>query len=334
MRKISVIFLLGGVVSVSTLFGLTLKDSVKEVLNNNPIVKERLRNYRATQQDLNIAESEYYPKLDFRASVGYNSAGNLYNHVRNLDYTNYETSLTLTQNIFNGFGTMHKVDYQEARVLAAAYHYIEKSNDVAFRIVQRYLDVLREHELLNVVKENVDIVKDIYSKVKDLYGAGLTAESEVKKIQSYLSLARSNLIVQKNNTKDKEYNFRRVFGRMPDFKNMQKPTQNIVLPKTLESAASYAITHNPSLLVSRYNIKSAEALLKEKKHTFYPKIDLEVSQRYNDSHIDTNGFDQPDDRFRARIIFNYNLFNGGADKADIQKSRSKMIWLHYFIQRI
>ncbi len=323
LKKQFMIFLSCGVVFSSTLFGLTLKQSAKEVLNNNPIVKERLRNYRATQQDLNIAESEYYPKLDFRAAAGYNSAGNLNNKVIDMDYTNYETSLTLTQNIFNGFGTMHKVDYQEARILAAAYHYIEKSNDIAFRMVSSYINVLRSLKLLNVAKENVNIVEDIHAKVKDLYNAGLTAESEVKKIQSALSLARSNLIVQQNNTRDKEYNFRRILGRMPDTVHMQKPRIGIAMPKSIENAAEYAMKHNPSLLVSRYNIKGAQALMKQKKKNYYPKIDLEISQFYNEPQK-TNAFDQSDDRFRARIVFSYNFFNGGADKADIQKSRSKI----------
>jgi len=308
----------------SSLFGLTLKQSVISVLNNNPIVKERLRNYRATQQDLNIAESEYYPKLDFRATAGYNSAGKLYDHVRNIDYTNYTTTLTLTQNIFNGFGTMYKVDYQEARILAAAYHYIEKSNDISFKMVNAYINVLSSHELLNVAKENIKIIDDIYKNVQDLYKAGLTTESEVKKIQSALALSHTNYTVQQNNTRDKDYNFRRILGRLPDFSKMSKPGFNISLPKSLESAASYAITHNPSLLVARYDIKGAEALRKQKKKNYFPKIDLEVSQRYNDAHIDTNGFDQPDDRFTARIVFNYNFYNGGADKAEIQKNTSKV----------
>ena len=87
----------------SSLFSLTLQESVVEVMNTNPIVAERLKNYRATQQDLTVAESEYYPSVDFRASLGYNSAGALktsdedWNHkVQDEQYSNYETSLILT----------------------------------------------------------------------------------------------------------------------------------------------------------------------------------------------------------------------------------------------
>ncbi len=307
----------------SSVFGLTLKESVIEVLNTNPVVQERLKNYRATQQDLNIAESEYYPTIDLRATAGTNYAGKLYDHVANTNYTNYETSLQLTQNLFDGFGTMYKVDYQEARILAAAYHYVEKSNDSALKMTNAYLNVMRSYELLKIEKENVLINDDIYKKVKDLYDAGLTTASEVKKVESSLALARSNYIVQETNTHDTEYNFKRLLGRMPERSEMQRPNFDFPMPQSEERAALYAVDHNPSLLVSRYNIKGAQALWKQKKKDYYPKVDMEVSQFYNDAQK-TNAFDQPDDRFRARLVLTYNLFRGGADSADIQKSVSSI----------
>ena len=314
---------------IPSLNALTLKESVVEAVSTNPIVQERLKNYRATQQDLNIAQSEYYPKLNLSASIGYNDAGNLkkdetgdWNHaVVNQDYGNYETQLKLTQNLFDGFGTMHKVDYQEARILAAAYNYVEKSNDIAFKMTNAYLNVLRSYELLQTAHENVQINEDIYKKVKDLFDAGLTTDSEVKKIESALSLARSNLTIQKNNTRDTEFNFRRILGRMPVSSELVKPEMNTPMPESIERAALYAINHNPSLLVSQYNIKGAQALWKQHEKEYYPTIDLEISQTYND--VETrNAFDNPDDRFKARILFNYNLFNGGADRAAVQKDIS------------
>jgi len=315
---------------LQSLSALTIKESVVEVMDTNPVVQERLRNYRATREDLNVANSEYLPSVDFRASLGYTKSGVVkntnasWNHaVRDENYGNYESSLVLTQNLFDGFGTTYKVSYQEARILAAAYNYIEKANDIAYRMTNAYLNVLREYELLQTARENVQINEDIYKKVKDLYDSGLTTDSEVKKIESALSLARSNLTVQKNNTRDKEYNFRRVLGRMPQVSQMQKPDLNISMPSSVERAAEYAINHNPSLLVSRYNIKGAQALWKQHQKEFYPKIDLEVTQNFNDVEK-RNSFDQPDDRFKARIVLSYNLFRGYADTATVQKDVSKI----------
>ncbi len=309
---------------------LTLKESINDVMNTNPVVQERLRNYRATREDLNVAESEYLPSVDFRASLGYTKAGMLkngnanWNHtVRDANYGNYESSLVLTQNLFDGFGTTYKVSYQQTRILAAAYSYIEKANGIAYKMTNAYLNVLREYELLQTAHENVQITEGIFKNVKDLYDSGLTTDSEVKKIESALSLARSNLIVQKNNTRDKEYNFRRVLGRMPQVAEMVKPDFNVSMPKSAERAAEYAINHNPSLLVSRYNIKGAQSLWKQHQKKFYPKVDLEVSQNFNDVQK-INRFDRPDDRFRARIVLSYNLYRGGADSATVQKDVSKI----------
>ncbi len=193
---------------------------------------------------VSIAESEYYPSLDLRATAGYSNVGELKEERladRDFDYTNYEASLTLTQNLFEGFATMHKVDYQEARILAAAYNYLEKTNDVAFQMTSAYIGVLKAHELLQTAQENVAINKSSYEKVQQLFDAGLTADSEVKKIQASLSLAKSNYTVQKNNLKDAEYAFRKVLGRLPDVENMQKPMLDIAMPESLERAAMFAI---------------------------------------------------------------------------------------------
>ncbi len=303
---------------------LTLKESVVEVLNTNPVVQERLKNYRATQQDLSISESEYYPRLDLVGTVGYNKAGAFKTDVTKIDYTNYTSSLIFTQNLFDGFSTMHKVGYQETRTLAAAYNYVEVASDTVFEMTQAYLNVIRGRELLQIANENVQINMSIYNKIKDLFDAGLTTDSEVKKIQASLSLARSNLIVQKNNTRDTEYTFRRVLGRMPILSEMDLPSEELPMPESIQRATMYAVEHNPSILVSDYNIKGAQELWKQRKKEYYPTVDFELSQNFNDANKLPNGFDQPDDRFRARILLNYNLFRGGADRAETQKQISKI----------
>ena len=311
---------------------LTLKESVVGVLETSPIVQERLKNYRVTQQDLGIAESEYYPSVDLRVAAGHTEAGNLkenndrdFRHsVNNVAYATYESSLTFTQNIFDGFGTMHKVDYEEARILAAAYKYLEVANDTAFKMTGAYIDVLRSKELIQTARDNVQINETIYEKVSDLFEAGLTTDSEVKKIQSTLSLARSNLIVQINNARDFEYKFRRIFGRLPEVGTFEKPDFDVQLPESRERAGLYAIENNPTIIVSRYNIKGAQSLYKQRKKEYYPKIDFEASQSYNDNDEANNGFDNADDRFKAQVILTYNLFRGGADKAEVQKNVSKI----------
>ena len=106
---------------------LTLKESVLEALNTNPIVQERLKNFNETQQDLEITKAEWLPSLDYRATAGRNNAGEIKdyssdseykNQVEDTTYNHYTNSLKLTQNLFNGFSTTHKIDYinQKGRI--------------------------------------------------------------------------------------------------------------------------------------------------------------------------------------------------------------------------
>ena len=45
---------------------LTLEKAVDEALATNPIVLERLKNYRMVVEDLNVAEAGYLPDVDWK----------------------------------------------------------------------------------------------------------------------------------------------------------------------------------------------------------------------------------------------------------------------------
>jgi len=308
----------------SALNAQNLQMTIGEVLSTNPIVLERLKNYNSTKEDITTAKAGYYPKLDLSLGAGTehtdktiaNTTGN-----KSFDFSVYQNSLKYTQNIFKGWETNYRVEEQENRTIAAAYSYIEKVNDTSLEMATTYLQVMKNKELLKTAKENVDINNDILTKVKKLYDAGLTTFSEVNKIESSLALAKSNYVVQENNFLDFTYNLHRVLGRYLDVDDMSKPTVTIVLPTSAEEAAQFAMQNNPSLLVSKYNIKLAEATHGEKKSPFYPHLDIEVSQAMNKN---LSAIEGEDNRFRAMAYLNYNFFNGFADTSSLQKSISQV----------
>lgn len=335
MKKTVLSIITSGLLLVgNNLSALTLEESVKEAINTNPVVRERLKNIREVQQDLNIAKSEWLPSLDYTASFGRNNAGDIKDYDENSEYKNrvddhtynhYTHSLKLTQNIFNGFSTTNKIGYQKSRILAAAHHYVENANDVAFQMVGSYLDSIRSYRLLQNAKDNVKVNEKIYEDVQSLYDSGLTTKSEMTKIRSSLALAQSNLVVQQNNMIDKGFRFKRLLGRSVNISELSLPKLDLAMPESLERATMVAIKNNPSILVSNYNIKGAQSLYKEKKSKFYPKVDFEIEQVYND--IDSPSdytIDSADDRTRAYVKLSWNLYKGGAHEADIQKSRSSI----------
>lgn len=301
----------------------TLKESIEEVLRTNPGVIERQKNYNALREDITIARSGYLPKLDLSLGAGIEDNKAYPDGLPDVKNSGdvYTSSITLSQNIFKGFETTNLVDEQKARTLAAAYSYIETANDTSLQTVKTYIELLRNKDLLGTAQENVKINEDIFAKVQKLYDSGLTTLSEVNKIESSLALARSNYVVQENNLANASYAFERILGRAVAPETMERPSLDVALPSSRDEAIKVALENNPSLLVSVYNLRLAQSTWKSSKSNYYPSIDIQVSQDYNQN---TNAISGEDNHFKAMAYVSYNLFNGFADKAEVQKNVSKV----------
>lgn len=307
--------------AASTLNALSLREGVDEVLSTHPVVLERLHNYRATLEDLRITEAQYLPTLDYSASVAREKTKSPTTQNVSRSLNSYEHSLELTQNLFNGFGTVYEADYQKARILAASNHYIENANDIAYSFVNIYINALKNRDLLCIAKANVQFNEEIYDKVNKLYTAGITTRSESEKADTSLSLAKSNYVVAKNNLDDAMFNLERVLGRHVNAQDLEDGSFSGVLPSTIEEMKEYARSHNPSVLVSEYNVKAAYAQREASYKNYYPKIDAFARQSWAN---DVGGIAGDDDRTKFGLTLTYNLYRGGADESQAQKNLSKM----------
>ncbi len=305
----------------ASLNALTLQEGVDEVLATNPIVQERLHNYKATLEDLRITESQYLPSLDYSGNFSKDRTDNRGTSFSTVSLGSYEHSLQLTQNLFNGFGTMYEADYQKARILAAANHYIENANDIAYSFISQYVAVLKARDSLVVAKESVTFHEEVFSKVKKLFDSGSTTRSEFEKIDTSLSLAQSNYIVAQNNLEDTLFNLERVLGRYVKAEELAAVSFSGVLPASEIEMKDFAKEHNPSVLVSHYNIKSAEAQRQAAYKNYYPKIDAYIRKSWAD---DISGIEGKDEKSSIGIKISYNLYRGGADEAQIAKSMTQI----------
>lgn len=319
--RFSKVALMLSISAFSALHALTLQEGVDEVLSSHPVVLERLHNYRATLEDLRTTEAQYLPTLDYSAMVAREKTDSPSTGFMSRSLNSYEHSLQLTQNLFNGFGTRYEADYNKARILAAANHYIENANDVAFNFINMYVNVLKNRDLLCIAKSNVQFNEEIHAKVSKLYEAGMTTRSEAEKADTSLSLAKSNLVVAKNNLDDALFTLERVLGRSVSANELSDARFNGALPVSLAEMKEYARVHNPSVLVSEYNIKAAKAQHELSHKNYYPKVDAFARQSWGNN---LGGLSGTDERMKLGLSLSYNLYRGGADQSQIQKNLSKI----------
>jgi adhesin transport system outer membrane protein len=303
------------------LVSVTLEDAVKEVLSTNPVVQERIKYYRSVQQDVGVAESGYYPKLDFVAAYGReksNNSNTLYTD-RYLDRE--EVGIVFTQNIFEGFGTQHDVKKQSYRVDSAAFGVIEQANKVSLNMIEAYTNLFKQKELLALSEANVETHKRINGKIQDRINSGVGANSELEQSNGRLALAQSNYVVQLNNYEDTVSNFIKIYGQYISPEDLVEPTGVDMLPDSKDELLLEAKSKNPSLKVQLSNIKVAQSNYHMSEKGFYPKIDLVARQDWNKNISGTEG---DDDSSSIMLKFVYNLYNGGADAANKQKTISEV----------
>ncbi len=316
-------FLLFGLMFIMpiALVAITLEEAVKEVLSTNPVIQERVKYFRSVKQDVGIAESGYYPKLDFVASYGREKSNN--NNTGNTDvYLNREeVGIVLSQNLFEGFYTQNDVDRQLYRVDSAAFSVVEQANKVALNMIEAYTNLFEQKELLALSEANVQTHKNINAKIQDRINSGVGANSELEQSNSRLALAQSNYVVQLNNYEDTVSSFIKVYGKYIAPEDLLEPQTVTTIPETKDEVLLQAKSDNPSLKVQLANIKVARSNYHLGEKGFYPKIDLELRQDWNK---DIGGVRGDDDSASIMLRFIYNLYNGGADTANKQKRVSEV----------
>ncbi len=306
------ILLLPVLMLVSSLEAYTLTGTIKHSLKGNPAVKARLENYEKAIYDLNIAKSEFLPKLDFTGRYGYT-----YQLSGGRDFV-YKNSLTLMQNLFDGFKTTNQIKVEESKIMAAAYNYVEFVNDTVLNISRYYIDMLKNKELLDLDQQVITFNQDILSKTNELTKSNSGRISDLSKIDSSLQLAEYNYLVRKNNLMDTKFNLQKYTGTIIDENQLEQPNYNLNIVGGLNESILYAIEHNPSVIVGEYKIKTAQAKLKRDKSKYYPSLDLELN--YN---IDRIG-DKTNKYYESLLKVKFNIFNGFADKYTIDKHKSSV----------
>ncbi|WP_345969132.1 TolC family outer membrane protein [Sulfurimonas sp. HSL1-6] len=309
--------------------GLTLEEAYRTVVDTNPEIRQRIEDYRAVEEDKTIAFADYLPVVDLQGSVGLKhdegSIGPIGPNVDSDTYMHTEAFVRARENLFRGFSTMHDVAQQDARLLSAEYSLMEKVSQLGLTMIESYLGVLKQKQILALTLENRDTHQRYYDMIKERLEAGVGAQSDMEQISGRLALAESNVKVAINNFEDAQTNFKRIYGETVDPEDMMEAKVNAsLMPMSIEAAEKTALQYYPTLMASRKNIKAAQEAYSQAAYTYYPSVDLEVKQSHvnNDRTGDyawrTDAGDE--NEFSVQLVASWNIYNGGADVAGRKKA--------------
>jgi adhesin transport system outer membrane protein len=293
----------------------TLSHAVNVGVNTHPRYGIVANNRRATDEELRQAKALYYPSIDARADYGFEYTDDVQTRAGIGDdtesLTRYDAGITLTQMLFDGFEAKYENQRQKHRVDSASHRVRETSEFLGLDIVEAYLDVIRQRQLLGIARENIQQHNDILAQINDAAGAGRSTQADVEQSRSRLAAARAQEASVLQALREAEANFINTVGEAPG--DLQVPgVPGNALAANVDEEVRAALTTNPTLDIRTSDIDTAESEIGATSATFYPQLDLQLNGRQGD---DLGGIIGKDKSASALVVANWNLFRGGADVA-------------------
>ncbi|QND82570.1 Type I secretion system outer membrane protein LapE [Chromobacterium vaccinii] len=291
-----------------------LREVVEKTIANNPEVRFRFHEFRSAAEETGIGRSGYLPTVD----VAYTYAREdnkepLINYGPQItsDFNRKGWSADLTQNLFQGFQTMNTVKQLEFSKRGKYYDFVDASEQQGLEATRAYLDVLRYRQLLDYAKESYGVHKGIYDQIEQKVKAGVGRRVDLEQAAGRLALSETNMINENSNLHDVSARYSRLIGEEPPTDLAPVPSLQDKLPRDQDILVT-AVRSSPAYLSTLANVQSAQSDLKTKRGAFSPTLDLRAHAEKTDN---LNSIYGRHDKQAIELVFNINLFRGGADKA-------------------
>jgi adhesin transport system outer membrane protein len=307
--------LLAPLVVITGAGAVTLEDSVRATLETNPEIGVVQANREAIDQELRQARAQYLPSIDLRGAAGPEYTDSPTTRNQRGDDTEtllrLESQITLSQLLFDGFATQSEIARQTSRIDSAAFRVQEAAEFVALDAIEAHLEILRNQDLVELARENLEEHQRILGLVRELEGQGASSIADVRQSEARIAAAETSLATAIGNLRDAEALYISVVGMQPEV--LEEPLVPVAaVPESRETAAAKAAVNSPTVLIANADIDVAKAELRGSRAGYYPRFDLELGAAANRN---VDGVEGRDVAAQALLVLRYNLFRGGADIA-------------------
>ncbi|MGJ3265680.1 MAG: TolC family outer membrane protein [Salinarimonas sp.] len=261
----------------------TLESALSRAYVASPVINGERASVRATDENVPRALSGYRPRISASADIGRTWSE------RDLRGVRTESALTprgiglqIDQSIYNGGRTAASVRQAESQVFAARQNLEASVQDVLFQAVQAYMNVLRDTAILNLQRNNLDVLGEQLRQTQDRFDVGEVTRTDVAQSEARVAAARSQVSLGEANLRSSIAIYRRVVGVDPRQLQPGSVPQRLI-PGTVDSAVQTALAENPNIIAARHALDAAQAQVRLVEGELLPSLGVQasVNQRYS-----------------------------------------------------
>ncbi len=297
-------------------WAFSVEQAVATTIATDPELKSAFNDFMSSREDIESAQGGYLPAVDLSAGIGYEYVNNSTTEATgDKSFNRKDATLSMTQLIWDGT-TSNNIERSEFEAEAQRFQLLSDAQDKTLRVTEVYIAVLQAAQLLSLSEANVEVHEKILADIKRRAESGIGSTADLSQVEARVARAFTNMLAARSNLEDAETEFYRVVGAEP-VNTVDPEVDELSLPTTRDAAFERALELNPVIKLATYDIDAARAQYRLNKGNFYPSLSFEASQNWSD---DAGGVEEQVDEFSAMLRLRVNLYNGGADTADVRRS--------------
>jgi TolC family type I secretion outer membrane protein len=250
----------------------TLTEAFAYAYNNNPQLLAQRASLRATDETVPQALAAWRPTVNFTGSAGFNRSGFETPGVNTTTSTQCSglpvgatcdrtptrfssinprsMSIQAIQPLYRGGRTEAQTRQAINTVQSGRAQLLATETLVFQAVAQSFLDVVRDQTLVEVARNNEQVLKKQLQATQDRFRVGEVTRTDVAQAESSLAQATAQRITAEGNLEGSRANYARVVGHPPG--RLVMPRQRPTLPATREEALTLAAGNNFNVISASF----------------------------------------------------------------------------------
>jgi outer membrane protein TolC len=327
-----ILFLLPFLADAQSTAELSLSEAINKALDENHSIIISRNVAEIDENSVTLGNAGYLPNLSLNSSYREsiedsrlefaNQPGQDVDGSRS---SQFNASLDLEWVLFDGFGNRYRLQSLERGRDLSEVQSRSEIETTLLEVINRYLEVSTQAQLLEVTREAVEISNERYQRAKENFEAGGGSRVDVLNAEVNLNQDSVRVVETEVNLNRAKRNLQVLLGDNPSGDvSVQKEfelNQQLSLDDLLLKSAS----NNASLRSAAIELEQARLQLQETQSGRYPQISTNASYNYNRLESDAGQFTfQETDGFNAGITLSFPIFDGFRRNISVQNDRIRV----------
>jgi len=305
----------------TSLYSLTIKETIKSTIENNPKIKIGLEKINESKEIVVNASGELLPDISSTISGTYESSTKESSTSKTQDDTfSDKYKLTISQNLYDAGYDQLEIERSEILLDNEILNFKILVENLILDAISGYLTVLNYETSLENTNKNFESMTKILEEINTMYNADAATLYDLKSAESSFAMAETNLFLAQQNLSIGKKSFKRIVGLDAiDLETIININSNLNLNEIEENA----LNNNLSLQLLKNDIKNKEILLLKEKKTKKPNLDLTGTAEYSE----TDRIDGGTETLKSNVALTLTIpiFQQGIDDSNIRKYYSQIL---------